>query len=198
MSSVRPVDVTTDRTTPRLALAVIPSSTGVNLNGGVLRMFSSWWRLPFAATPNRWLSVSRPVGPSSSMTGGLPRFWGLPPPRAQENVEEKAQIPRPSTPAEMGRSTDADGERECARASPPDSLHRPLDIRCFIDGLVLHPAGDMFPRRSRCSVRYIRDCDRVPRCEARLSLGERSGEKQFQTVVEMVRPLPAAIFDQPV
>jgi hypothetical protein len=144
LSSVRPVDVTTPRTTPRLALSVIPSSTGVNLNGGVLRRFSSWRRLrrattphgqPRQTTPNRWLSVSRPVGPSSSILGRFPLFGGLPPPRAQENVEEKAQIPRTSTPAEMGRSTDADGERECARASPSDSLHRRLDESCFIDGL---------------------------------------------------------------
>ena len=33
----------------------------------------------------------------------------------------------------MGRSTDADGERECARASPSDSLHRQLDKQCYID-----------------------------------------------------------------
>lgn len=33
-----------------------------------------------------------------------------------------------------GRPTNADGERECARASPSHSLHRPLDKRCFIDG----------------------------------------------------------------
>jgi hypothetical protein len=40
----------------------------------------------------------------------------------------------------MGRSTDADGERECAETSPPIPLHRPLDKHCFIDA---HPSrGD--------------------------------------------------------
>ena len=60
----------------------------------------------------------------------------LPRPRAQENVADKAQLnparPRPR----WDRSTAADGERECARASPLDSLHRRLDRPCFIDGTV--------------------------------------------------------------
>ena len=37
----------------------------------------------------------------------------------------------------MGGSTDADGERERARASPSDSLDRRVDKRCFIDAIAL-------------------------------------------------------------
>ena len=36
------------------------------------------------------------------------------------------------------RSTEADGERECAETSPPLFLHRRLDKGCFIEGLS-HP-----------------------------------------------------------
>src|SRR4026207_1942831 len=61
------------------------------------------------------------------------RMDEFPLPRAQENVAEKAQ-PETLRPAGMGRSTDADGERECARTSPSHPLHRPLDKLCFIDG----------------------------------------------------------------
>ena len=153
------MDVTTPRMTPRLALSVIPSPTGVNLNGGVLRMFSSWRRWPRATTPNRWLSVSRPVGPRSILRKDLPsERWDLPPPRAQENVGEKAH-PGPQTTAEMGRSTDADGERECAETSPPPSLHRRLDNACFIDGSGFDDGqGDAGP--------HVRD--RIRTCNLRL------------------------------
>ena len=129
-----PVDVTTTRTTPTVPLMAIPSSTLVRVNGGVLRNSLSWWSA-CGGTPNRWLSVPRPVGPSS-----MPRRFrspgegDLPPPRAQENMRGKAR-PLSRASAEMGRSTDADGERERARASPKDSLHRRLDKRCFIDGV---------------------------------------------------------------
>ena len=87
------------------------------------------------AIPNRWLSASRLVGPSSiHQRTGSPHEGDLPPPPAQENVRGKAR-PLSRASAEMGRSTDADGERERARASPVDSLHRRLDKRCFIDGM---------------------------------------------------------------
>jgi hypothetical protein len=128
-----PVDVTTLRTTPRMGLGTYPFAMPARVNGGVLRMVSSW-RSAIRGTPNRCVSASRPVGPCS-----ISRYWesplkgDLPPPRAQENVAEKAQ-PRPWVSAEMGRSTDADGERECAETSPPLSLHRPLDKPRFIDG----------------------------------------------------------------
>ena len=84
--------------------------------------------------PNRWLSVSCRVGRSSSSSGGDPWITGLPPPRAQENVAEHAQPTCPPATAGMGRSTEADGERERARSAPPNSLHRWLDKACFIDG----------------------------------------------------------------
>src|SRR3989304_3751087 len=127
------MDVTTSRTTPTWAMSAHPLATPDRVNGGVLRMTSSW-RSALCGTPNRCVSVTRPVGPSSMFRfRDSPGMGDLPPPRAQENVAEKA---RPGTlrPAEMGRSTDADGERECARASLPHSLHRPLAKLCFIDG----------------------------------------------------------------
>ena len=130
----KPVDVTTLRATPRVPLKAIPSSTFVRVNGGAFRNPFSWRRSLGRTTPNRWLSVSRPVGPRSKYRRFRSFQAGdLPPPRAQENVAEKAR-PRSRASAEMGRSTDADGERECARASPLNPLHRPLDKRCFIDG----------------------------------------------------------------
>ncbi len=129
----KPVDVTTLRATPIVPLKAIPSSTFVRVSGGAFRNSFSW-RSAHGGTPNRWLSVSRPVGPrSKSRRFRSSQEGDLPPPRAQENVAEKAQ-PYPRAWAEMDRSTDADGERECARASPPDSLHRPLDKHSFIDG----------------------------------------------------------------
>jgi hypothetical protein len=128
------VDETTYEATPAVPLRAIPSSTLVRVNGGASRNSFSWRRPQSRAIPNRWLSVLRPVGPSSSFVGGSCRLWGLPPPRAQENVQERAQPPAPPAAAAMGRSTDADGERECARSSPPHSLHRTLDKHCFIDG----------------------------------------------------------------
>ena len=136
----RPVDVTTWRTTPRMGLGAHPLATPARVNGGVLRMFFSW-RPAFGGTPNRCVSVRRPVGPGSMYRSSESPLKGdLPPPRAQENVAEKAQ-PRPRPSAEMGRSTDADGERECARETPPPPLHRPLDNRRFIDAPSSLPRG---------------------------------------------------------
>jgi len=133
------VDVTTLKTTPTHAMTANPLSTVARVNGGVFRMSFSWRRPHRRAIPNRWLSASRLVGPSSmSRRLGLPWEGDLPPPRAQENVRGKAR-PLSRASAEMGRSTDADGERERARASPADSLHRRLDKRCFIDGTGVPP-----------------------------------------------------------
>ena len=141
MSSVRPVDVTTLRTTPSSGMAANPLTTADSVNGGVLRISFSWRRSLVRTTPNRCLSASRPVGPGSIPRRILPRgAGGLPPPRAQENVRGKAR-PLSRASAEMGRSTDADGERERARASPSDSLHRRLDKRCFIDATGGLPAS---------------------------------------------------------
>ena len=133
------MDVTTKRTTPTVPLKATPSSTFARVNGGVLRNSFSW-RSARGGTPNRWLSVPRPVGPSSKHRRfGSSHGGDLPPPRAQENAAEKAQPTPVRQRLRWGSSTDADGERECARASPPNSLHRPLDKRCFIDGGM--PAG---------------------------------------------------------
>jgi len=134
----KPVDVTTLRTTPRMGLGAHPFATPARVNGGVLRMNASWRSPTGRGTPNRCVSASRPVGPSSIFRSWESPLQGdLPPPRAQENVAEKAQ-PRPWVSAEMGRSTDADGERECAETSPPPPLHRPLDKPRFIDA---HPVA---------------------------------------------------------
>ena len=167
MSSSKPVDVTTYRTTPRLALSVIPSSTGVNLNGGVLWMLSSWWRLPRAATPNRWLSVSRPVGPRSIFQREHPpAVRDLPPPRAQENVGEKAHPRIARRRLRWARSTEADGDRECAETSPSLFLHRRLDKGCFIDGLIQssHPSAKR--RNTRACASFT--------SQPRLTAGQRS------------------------
>jgi len=127
------VDVTTLRTTPTSGMMASPLTTVDRVNGGVLRIPISWRRSLIRTTPNRCLSASRPVGPSSIRRRAFPpRAGGRPPPRAQENVRGKAR-PLSRASAEMGRSTDADGERERARASPSNSLHRRLDKRCFID-----------------------------------------------------------------
>jgi len=129
-----PVDVTTLRTTPTRAMMANPLSTIVRVNGGVLRIFFSWRRPHRRVIPNRWLSASRDVGPRSMKTRRrAARQRGDPPPRAQENVRGKAQ-PETAATAEMGRSTDADGERERARTSHKHSLHRRLDKPSFIDG----------------------------------------------------------------
>ena len=131
----KPVDVTTPRATPRVPLKAIPSSTFVRVSGGAFRNSFSWRRLLRQTTPNRWLSVSRLVGPRSKYRRFRSFQAGdLPPPRAQENMAEKAQPELVRLRLRWDRSTDADGEGECARASPPNSLHRPLDKRCFIDG----------------------------------------------------------------
>lgn len=129
------MDVTTTKATPTVPLMATPSSTIARVNGGVFRNPFSWRRLQSQATPNRWLSVPRPVGPGSKYWRFGSSPWGdLSPPRAQENMAEKAQ-PNPVRPRlRWGSSTEADGERECARASPPDPLHRRLDKRSFIDG----------------------------------------------------------------
>ncbi|MCG8406901.1 MAG: hypothetical protein MI923_17020 [Phycisphaerales bacterium] len=66
----RPVDVTTLRTTPRMGLGADPLPTPVRVNGGVLRMTCSWRRPQCRAIPNRCLSASRLVGPSSMSFGG--------------------------------------------------------------------------------------------------------------------------------
>ena len=117
-----------------MGLGTHPFAMPARVNGGVLRMNASWRSPTGRGTPNRCVSASRPVGPSSIYRRGESPLQGdLPPPRAQENVAEKAQ-PRSRSSAEMGRSTDADGERECAETSPPLPLHRPLDKHCFIDG----------------------------------------------------------------
>ncbi len=131
----KPVDVTTLRATPRVPLKAIPSSTFVRVSGGAFRNSFSWRRSLGRTTPNRWLSVSRPVGPRSKYRRFRSFQEGdLPPPRAQENMAEKAQ-PEPVRPRlRWDRSTDADGERECVRNSPPNSLHRPLDKRRLIVG----------------------------------------------------------------
>ena len=135
------MDVTTLRMTPTHAMTANPLSTVARVNGGVLRISFSWRRPRRRAIPNRWLSASRHVGPSSILRRvHLPNAGDLPPPRAQENVRGRAR-PLSRATAEMGRSTDADGERERARASPSDSLHRRLDKRCFIDATGCSPAS---------------------------------------------------------
>ena len=142
------MDVTTLKTTPTHAMTANPLSTVARVNGGVFRISFSWRRSLGRTTPNRWLSASRPVGPNSmTRRFRLPGEGDLPPPRAQENVRGKAR-PLSRASAEMGRSTDADGERERARASPSDSLHRRLDKRCFIDGMAKRSAAMHW--RSRC------------------------------------------------
>ena len=136
----KPVGVTNFRTTPRMGLGLHPLAMPVRVNGGVLRMSPSCWSA-LSGTPNRCVSASRLVGPSStSRRFRWPMKGDLPPPRAQENVAEKAQR-RSRASAEMGRSTDADGGRECARASPRIPLHRPLDNHCFIDAPSIHGWG---------------------------------------------------------
>ena len=131
----KPVDVTTLRATPIIPLKAIPSSTFVRVSGGAFRNSFSWRRSLRRTTPNRWLSVSRPVGPRSKYRRFRSFQEGdLPPPRAQENVAEKAQPEPVRHRLRWDRSTDPDGERECARSSPPNSLHRPLDKNSFIDG----------------------------------------------------------------
>ena len=115
------MDVTTLRTTPTHARTATPSSTVVWVNGGVLRIYFSW---PSAdgGIPNRGLSASRSVGPNSKQPGGYPEYWDLPPPRAQRMCETerdpggsvKARPTRPAA-AEMGRSTDAEGEENVRR-----------------------------------------------------------------------------------
>ena len=148
MSSERPVDVTTLRTTPTSGMTANPLSTVARVNGGVLRIFFSWRRPHGRAIPNRCLSASRYVGPSSIYRRARsPGEGDLPPPRAQENVRGKAR-PSSRASAGMGRSTDADGERERARASPTDSLHRPLDKRCFIDATGGLPTSARGSRRA--------------------------------------------------
>ena len=138
------MDVTTLKTTPTHAMTANPLSTVARVNGGVFRIPFSWRRPEPRAIPNRWLSASRLVGPSSiQQRTGSPYEGDLPPPRAQENVRGKAR-PLSRASAEMGRSTDADGERERARASPADSLHRRLDKRCFIDGMAKRSAAMSF------------------------------------------------------
>ena len=135
MSSLRRVDPRTLRTTPTHAMTANPLSTVARMNGGVLRISFSWRRPHRRAIPNRWLSAIRYVGPSSIPRRSRPPGEGdLPTPRAQENVRRKAR-PLSRASAEMGRSTDADGERECAETSPSLFLHRRLDKGCFIDGL---------------------------------------------------------------
>ena len=135
------MDVTTLRTTPTSAMTVGPLPTVARVNGGVLRMSFSWRRPRRRAIPNRWLSASRYVGLSSIRRRERRLVQAdLPPPRAQENMRGKAR-PVSRASAEMGRSTDADGERERARASPSNSLHRRLDRPCFIDGTVPPKAG---------------------------------------------------------
>ncbi len=133
--------VTTLKTTPSHGMTANPLSTVARVNGGVFRMSSSWRRPQRRAIPNRCLSASRLVGPSSILRRREPPGKGdLPPPRAQENVRGKAR-PLSRASAEMGRSTDADGERERARASPADSLHRTLDKHCFIDAMATALGG---------------------------------------------------------
>ena len=152
LSSVRPVDVTTLRTTPSSGMAVDPLTTADSVNGSALRISFSWRRWLVRTTRNRRLSASRPVGPGSIPRRVLPPDAGdHPPPRAQENVRGKAR-PLSQASAEMGRSTDADGERERARASPSDSLHRRLDKRRFIDATALeHCRPTPLPRLNHCS-----------------------------------------------
>ena len=124
----KPVDVTTWRTTPKVGLGTHPFAMSARVNGGVLRINSSWRSPTGWGTPNRCVSASRPVGPGSIFRSWESPLKGdLPPPRAQENVAEKAP-PRPWVSAEMGRPTEADGERECAETSPPHSLHRAVQL----------------------------------------------------------------------
>ena len=152
------MDVTTLRTTPSSGMAAHPLATVDSVTGGVLRTYVSWRRSHVRATPNRCLSALRPVGPGSILRRAIPphvrsfrpHAGDLPPPRAPENVRRKAH-PRSRVSAEMGRSTDADGERERARTSTADSLHRPLDKRCFIDATALEQclSGTRYPHCSR-------------------------------------------------
>ena len=97
------VGVTTLRMTPRPCLGVCPSTTPDRVNGGIRWIFS--WDVGFAMIPNRWLSVTRHVGQSSSRIGGSEN---LPRPR----LKEYAEVGHNFAPAaaEMGRSTDADSD----------------------------------------------------------------------------------------
>ena len=97
------VGVTTLRMTPSLWLGACPSTTPDRVNGGVRWIFS--WDVGFAMIPNRCLSVTRHVGPSSSRTGGS---MNLPRPRLKEYAEAGHNF-APAA-AEMGRSTDADSD----------------------------------------------------------------------------------------
>ena len=72
LSSIRPVDVTTLRTTPSSGMAANPLTTADSVNGGVLRI-SFAWRSAYGGTANRCLSVSRPVGPSSIVRRVFPK-----------------------------------------------------------------------------------------------------------------------------
>jgi hypothetical protein len=132
------VDVTTWRTTPKQWLSARPSATLVRVNGGVRRIIL--WdvsppvnRLGGIASlmiPNRCLSVQRHAAPCSFQTW---RDRDLPPPRAQGMCEGA-----PTTaPAEMGRSTDADGDGNVQGNPSHQSLNFTLDSERFIDATAL-------------------------------------------------------------
>ncbi len=135
------VDVTTWRTTPKVWLSARPSATLVPVNGGVRRI--DLWDVGRRASrpgcpadrpggpaplmiPNRCLSVQRHAAPCSFQTW---RDRDLPPPRAQGMCEG---APTPA-PAEMGRSTDADGDGNVRKNPSHKSLNFTLDSDRFID-----------------------------------------------------------------
>ncbi len=132
------VDVTTLRTTPKQWLSACPSATLVRVNGGVRRIVL--WDVSLSVSrlggsrllmiPNRCLSVHRHAAPCSFETW---RDRDLPPPRARGICEG---TPTP-VPAEMGRSTDADGDGNVQGNPPHQSLNFTLDPERFIDATAL-------------------------------------------------------------
>lgn len=118
------VDVTTWRTTPRMGLSACPSATLDRVNGGVRRIVS--WDVLWRAIPNRCLSVLRHTAPCSFQTW---RDRDLPPPRALGTCGS----PPTEVPAEMGRSTDTDGDGNLRTRLPQNSPNFMLDSNRFID-----------------------------------------------------------------
>ena len=140
------VDVTTLRTTPGQWLSACPSATLDRVNGGV-RRFVSWdvspsvrrfGGPPALMIPNRCLSVHRHAALCSFQTW---RDRDLPPPRAR-GICEGAHTP---VPAEMGRSTDAEGDGNVQGNPSHQSLNFTLDSELFIDATALEQCCPKHP-----------------------------------------------------
>ena len=101
-----------------------------------------WWRPShafFMATPcgrvipNRWLSVSRHVGPRSSNQTAEGGRGDLPPHSGSRDMRQKAQLGT-LVWAEMGQIDRRRRRRGCAQTSAVNFLHRRLDKSFSIDG----------------------------------------------------------------